>query len=113
MACSNKTQIDHLKDFMEVVRCDIGYGDAKSAGNGASYCVLFIDQATWYAWIYPLKSLCHDSVKDVLCTLHVDAGCFPKRLYTDFDHKILDGPTGSFLCSNNVFLPGSPNGCHN
>ncbi len=46
MACINKTQIDHLKDFMEVVRCEIGYGDAKSAGNRASYCVLFIDQAT-------------------------------------------------------------------
>jgi hypothetical protein len=46
MACSNKTQIDHLKEFLEVVHCDIGYGDANSAGNGVSYCVLFIDQAT-------------------------------------------------------------------
>jgi hypothetical protein len=50
-ARSNKTPIDRPKDFLEVVHCDIGYGDTKSAGNGASYCILFVDRATRYTWI--------------------------------------------------------------
>jgi hypothetical protein len=50
-ARNNKTPIDHLKDFMEVVHCDIGFGDTKSVGNGASHCMVFVDQATRYTWI--------------------------------------------------------------
>ena len=43
----------------------------------------------------------------------MDAGAFPQRLYTDFDQKILDGPTGSFLRENKVLLRGAPNGHQN
>jgi len=53
-ACSNKTPIDRPKDFLEVVHCNIGLGDIKSIGNGASHCMLFVNCATRYTWIYPL-----------------------------------------------------------
>jgi hypothetical protein len=45
-ARSNKTPIDCLPDFLDVVHCDIGYGDTKSIGNGASHCLLLVDHAT-------------------------------------------------------------------
>jgi hypothetical protein len=47
-------------------------------GNGASYFMLFVDWATHYSWIYPLKSLHHDSIKNVFSTLTVDTSNFPK-----------------------------------
>jgi hypothetical protein len=52
-ACSNKTPIDCPQDFLEVVHCDIGFGDSKSIGNGASHCLLFVNHAMRYIWIYP------------------------------------------------------------
>jgi hypothetical protein len=111
-ARSNKKPIDR-PNFMEVVHCDIGYGDTKSIGNGASHCLILVDRATHYTWIYPLHSLNHDSIKSALSQWKLDAGQFPTRLYTDFDQKILDGPTGSFLKDNNVILRGAPNGRQN
>jgi hypothetical protein len=60
-ACSNKTPIEHPAKYLEVVHCDIGFSDVKSVGNGALYCLTLVDRATRYSWIYPLKSLHHDS----------------------------------------------------
>jgi hypothetical protein len=86
-ARSNKTPIERPSNFMEVVHCDIGYGDTKSIGNGASYCIILVNRATRYNWIYPLRSLRHDSIKSALSQWTLDAGQFPSRLYTDFDQK--------------------------
>jgi hypothetical protein len=103
-ACSNKVPIECPAGFLEVVHCDIGFGDIESIGNGASYCMVFVDRATRYTWIYPLKSLHHESIKAVLSAWRVDTGLFPARLYTDFDPKILEGPTASYLPENKVSL---------
>jgi hypothetical protein len=110
---SNKNPIDRPKDFLEVVHCDIGYGDTKSVGNGASYCIILVDHATRYNWIYPLKSLTHTSLKAAFSAWSVDVGQFPKRLYTDFDCKLLEGHTAAFLCNNKVIVRGSPSGRQN
>jgi hypothetical protein len=83
-ARSNKTPIDRPPDFLDVVHCDIGYGDTKSIGNGASHCLLFVDRATRYTWIYPLKSLHHESIKAAMSAWSLDAGAFPKRLIHRF-----------------------------
>ena len=112
-AHQNETLIDCPKDFLEVVHCDIDYGDTKSAGNGAHYCILFIDRATQYSWFYPLLLLNHESIKSSFVQWQLDAGGFPKYLNTDFDSKLLDGPSGQFLCEHNVILRGSPSGHQN
>jgi hypothetical protein len=112
-ARSNKTPIDRPPDFLDLVHCDIGYGDTKSIGNGASHCLLLVDRATRYTWIYPLKTLHHESIKAALSAWSVDIGSFPKRLYTNFDHKILEGPTAAYLHNNKVILRGSPSGSQN
>jgi hypothetical protein len=112
-ARSNKQPIDRPSNFLEVVHCDIGYGETKSVGNGASHCIILVDRATRYTWVYPLRSLHHESIKSALSQWKVDAGKFPNRLYTDFDQNILDGPTGMFLKDNGVKLHGAPTGHQN
>ncbi len=96
---SNKTPIEWPDKFLEVVHCDIGYRDCKSIGNGALYCLTLVNRATRYSWIYPLKSLHHESLKSSFQQWITDCGGSPSRLYTDFDPKILDGPTASFLAT--------------
>jgi hypothetical protein len=61
-ACSNKVPVEHHKQYLEIVHCDIGFGDCMSIGNGALYCLILVDWATRYSWIHPLKSLHHDSI---------------------------------------------------
>jgi len=75
--------------------------------------MVFVDRATRYMWIYPLKSLTHTSLKAVMSAWSVDAGQFPTRLYTDFDCKLLEGPTAAYLRENKVALHGSPSGRQN
>ncbi len=77
------------------------------------YCIMFVDRATCYSWIYPLLSIHHKSVLLSFVQWILDAGGFPKHLYTDFDSKILDGPAGQFLHENSIFLTGSLNGRQN
>ena len=45
-ARSNKVPVECPPHFLEVVHCDIGFGDCKSVGNGALYCVVLVDRST-------------------------------------------------------------------
>jgi len=72
-----------------------------------------VDRATRYTWIYPLKSLHHESFINAFTQGGIDAGGFPKRLYTDFDCKIIEGSTGNFLRSKNVVLHAAASGHQN
>ncbi len=72
-----------------------------------------MNRASQYTWIYPLKSLHHDSIKDAITQWTIDAGSFLKHFYTDFDQKILDVPTGLFLCENKVILHAASTGRQN
>lgn len=94
---SNKTPVERPDKFLEVVHCNIGFGDGKSIGNGALYCLTLVDRATRYSWIYPLKSLHHESLKCTFQHWITDCGGCPTRLYTDFDPKRLDGQTACFF----------------
>jgi len=112
-ARSNKIPVERPVNYLEVVHCDIGFGDCKSVGNGALYCITLVDRATRYSWIYPLKYLHHDSLKSTFQQWMIDCGGCPSRLYSDFDPKILDGPTANFLRDKNIILRGAPTGRQN
>jgi len=68
-----------------------------------------VDQATHYCWIYALKSLCHENIKKVFQQFQVDAGSLPHRLYTDFDSKLIAGPTEQYLLEHGCKVCASPN----
>jgi hypothetical protein len=110
-ARSNKTSMERPDKFLEVVHCDIGFGDCKSIGNGALYCLTLVDRATRYSWIYPLKSLHRDALKSNFQQWIIDCGGCPSRLY--FDPKILEGHTACFLRDKNIILRGAPSGQQN
>jgi len=78
---------------------DIGYGDCKAIG-GAKYCLLIVDRATRYTWIYALKSLTHEDITNALRDFKIDAGGLPTRIYTDFDNKLIAGMTAQWLKDN-------------
>ncbi len=104
----NTLPIPRPNAFLDVVHCDIGYGDCKAIG-GARFCLLLVDRATRYVWIYALKSLCHENITRAFQQFCVDAGSLPHRLYTDFDNKLITGPTEQFLCENGCKICASPN----
>jgi hypothetical protein len=56
----------------------------------------------------PLKSFHHDSIQGAISQWTINAGFFPKCLYTDFDPKILEGPTRLFLHESKVILQVAP-----
>jgi hypothetical protein len=109
----NKTPVPRPSKFLEVVHCDIGYGDCKSVGNGATYCLMLVDHATRYTWVYPLRNFRHDSITSTFKQWFIDSGSPPARLYTDFDPKILEVPTSSLLRDHNIILQGAPSGRQN
>jgi len=59
-----------------------------------------------------MKSLHHDSLKSTFQWL-IDCGGCPTRLYSDFDPKILEGTTATFLCDKYIILHGAPSGHQN
>lgn len=105
----NKTLIARPAKFLEVVHMDIGYGDCKAVG-GAKYCVILVDRATRYTWIYALKSLTHEDITTCLSDFKNDAGSLPKRIYTDFDSKIIYGKTADWLRDSSCKVVASPGG---
>jgi len=108
-----QTPVPRPPTYLEVVHCDIEYGDCKYVGNGALYCILLVDQATRSTWVHPLHNLHHDSIQSCFKQWFIDCGSPPKRLYTDFDPKILEGPTASLLWDKNAILRGAPSGQQN
>jgi hypothetical protein len=104
----NTKPIPRPPSFLDVVHCDIGYGDCKAVG-GARFCFMLVDRATHYCWIYALKSLCHENIKKVFQQFQVDAGSLPHRLYTDFDSKLIAGPTEQYLLEHGCKVCASPN----
>jgi hypothetical protein len=72
-----------------------------------------VDRATCYSWVYPLKTLHHDALKNTFQQWFIDCGGCPSRLYTDFDPKILEGPTADYLHGKNIILRGAPSGRQN
>jgi hypothetical protein len=106
----NTSPIPRPPTFLDVVHCDIGYGDCKAVG-GARFCLILVDHATRYSWIYALKSLCHTNIIKVFQQFQVDAGSLPHWLYTDFDSKLVAGPTEKFLLEHGCKVRASLNSC--
>ena len=69
---------------LEVVGCDIGYGDGVSVG-GSKYVLVLVDQCTTNSFVYGMHGSSGADVCEALWKFFIDAGGFPKTLQTDFD----------------------------
>ena len=105
----NKVPVPRPAKFLSVVHMDIGYGDCKAVG-GAKYCIMLVDCATCYTWIYALKSLTHEDITNALRDFRNDAGAMPTRLYTNFDNKLIAGPTADWIKENHCKIVSAPGG---
>ena len=79
---------------------DIGFGDT-IAGGGARYCLMFVDRATRYNWVFALKTLSASFICDVFNFVCVQAGWFAKCFHADCDDKLLGLTIKSYLTENN------------
>jgi hypothetical protein len=103
----NKIPIRRPRNFLDVVHMDIGFGDCTAVG-GAKYCLLFVDRATRKHNLYALRSLSHTDIIDACEQYVTDMGNVPRRVLTDFDNKILEGPTATWFRENRIVLQAAP-----
>ena len=74
---------------------DIGYG-CNYGLNGVKYALFIVDRATRFKYIYPIKSL-QDDVLAGFQSLVRDMGFTPRKIMTDFDHKLLGSKIQDFF----------------
>ena len=75
---------------LEVVGCDIGYGDGISVG-GYKYVLVLVDQCTINLFVYGMHGSSGANVCEALWKFFIDAGGFPKTLQCDFDTRLIGG----------------------
>ena len=79
---------------------DIVFG-TKTAISGIKYGLFLIDRATRYKMIFPLRNLTDDITTALLKTqqtLHM----FPKRIITDYDHKLIGSRIQHFILDHKL-----------
>ena len=92
---------------MEVVGCDIGYGDGISVG-GAKYVLVLVDQCTTNSFVYGMHGSSGADVCEALWKFFIDAGGFPKTLQCDFDMQLIGGKAAALLCSHSTRIQAAP-----
>lgn len=86
--------------FGDIFHMDIVFG-SKTAIGGIKYGLFLIDRATRYKIILPLKNLKTD-IPTVLLKLKHTLHIFPKRIITDYDHKLIGDKIQHFLIDNHI-----------
>ena len=79
---------------LEVVGCDIGYGDGYGDVDGVSvggvkYVLVLVHQCTTNSFAYGMYGSSGADVCEVLWKFSIDAGGFPKTLQCDFDTQLI------------------------
>ena len=90
---------------------DIGFGDCITIG-GARYCLVFVDRATRYNWVFPLKTLSSSDIVDAFNLFRAQAGRFATCFRCDCDEKLLGQTMKAYLTKpeNNSDIVGAAAG---
>jgi hypothetical protein len=102
----NTTPVPRPSFFGEVIHMDIVFGPKISLGN-AHYGLLFVDRFSRMTYIYPLQNLTTD-IRKQMETFFAHLGCFPKRLISDFDTKLIGGKAREYLNSLHIHVNAAP-----
>ena len=87
---------------------DIAYGDTVAPG-GVKFAPILVDRKTRYTFVYPLTDCKSMTITDTLKQIKVVAGKLPRKLYTDFDPKLLSKKITTWYTNhNNIILAAPP-----
>ena len=81
---------------LEVVGCNIGYGDGVSVG-GAKYVLVLVDQYTTNSFVYGMYVSSGADVCEALWKFFIDAVGFPKTLQCDSNTHLIEGKPAALL----------------
>ena len=81
--------------YSDLWHMDIGYGPCRSIG-GYSHTLLFVDSASRYQYVYPLKNLTTSLLKNVK-RFFKDCKTKPKTIRTDFDNTLISGKVAEYI----------------
>jgi hypothetical protein len=74
--------------YLDVVHLDFVFGDNVAVG-GFRYALIFVDQATRYAWVFGLKALSSDEILAAFLAFRSEAGRFARCFRCDCDRKLV------------------------
>ena len=92
--------------YSDIWHVDIGFGPTAAIG-GVRYCLMFVDKATRYRRVYPLKNLT-SSIPRAIHKFLTDVGQKPKLIRTDFDKKIIGSEAREILDKANIRIESAP-----
>ena len=104
----NSTPLDLPNFFGHTIHVDILFG-AGTAHGGAKYALYFVDRASRYKMIYPLKNLTTD-ILDKFQQHSKDLGFTPKRYISDCDKKLFSAEVKTWLEDNKSKINAAPEG---
>ena len=93
--------------FGAVWHVDIGFGPSKAIG-GARYCLFFVDRATRFKYVFPLKDLTSDLSNAMRQFITAVGRPNIGELHTDFDEKIIGGPVRTLLNEHSIPILAAP-----
>ena len=65
--------------------------------GGARYCLVFVDRATRYIWVFALKILGATDIHDAFSLFRAQAGRFATCFRADYDSKVLDKTMKAYI----------------
>ena len=103
----NTNQVPRSAHFFDAAHMDIAYGDTVAPG-GVKFALILVDRKTRYTFVYPLTDCKSTTIIHTLQQLKVTAGKLPRKLYTDFDPKLLSKIITTWYNSNNGIILAAP-----
>ena len=91
----NKEPVNLPSKFENVIHVIIGHGYNTGIG-GVKYALFVVDRASRYKYIFKLKSLKKDTFPSFK-QLITDMILVPKKIVTDFDHKLMGKSATDYL----------------
>jgi hypothetical protein len=88
----NTKLVPRPADYLRTVHMVIRYDDYVSIGR-FRYILLLVDRTTRFQWVYGLKSMSQDHIIQALERFYSNAGRLPKKIYTNFDPKLISSDT--------------------
>ena len=103
----NKSAVERPSHFFDVAHMDIAYGDTVAPG-GIKFALVVVDRKTRYNFVFPLTDCKSTTIINTLQKLKVTAGKLPRKLYTDFDPKLLSAKVTSWYHQQNGMILAAP-----